>query len=190
MTPAVSRCIYAAELIRIHKEAWIPTGIALVGTVALGAWLGWPTTWMIAPIALALFVANEWRRDGAYRKNAQDTLIQRFHHTWRLTQHSDPDNTPTLVAVHLERATRTETRAIRQAQGRHAIGALSMKLVVRPNKDQAAAKDWVAKFQASKKAEYGFQSVTDPTPAPLDNNSLQFVFGQERLPTEVRAVVA
>ena len=97
---------------------------------------------------------------------------------------------PTLVAVHIERATRGEARALRKHQGRHALTARTMTLVVRPKPDQAAAKDWVQKFQATRKATYGFQTVTDPVPAPLDNNALEFKFGQERLPTEVRAVVA
>ena len=186
MTPAVSRSIYAAHLAGIHKEAWIPP------TIATG--ITWASHYhpvaTFAAANLAAWLVYLWWRDGAYKRNAQDTLIQRFHHTWRLTAHTDPDNTPTLVAVHLERSTRAEARAIRRHQGRHALGARSMTLTVRPKPDQAATRDWVAKFQATRKATYGFQTVTDPQPAPLDNNCLLFTFGQERLPTEVRAVVA
>lgn len=180
-----SRLTLAGHLAAIHKEAWIPAAV-VIGT----AWASGlhPIATLVAA-NFATWLAYTWWHAGAYTRNAEDTLIQRFHHQWRLATETDPDNTPTLVAVHIERAPRPEARALRRNQGRHALGALSMKLVVRPKPDQAAAKDWVPKFQASKKAEYGFQTATDPRPAPLDNNALEFTFGQERLPTEVRAVV-
>lgn len=179
-----ARLTLAGRLLAIHKEAWIPLAVALTGYQATG-----PTWLALAPANLALWLAWDWHHKGAYTRNAADTMLARFHYTWTLQQLADPDHTPQLVAVHIERAPRSRARDIRRRQGRHALGALRMTLTVRPRHEQIG-KNWAETWTERTKVRFGFQTTTDPRPSPQDTNATIIEFGQERMPDEVRAVVA
>lgn len=179
-----ARLTLAGRLLAIHKEAWIPVAVALTGYRATG-----PTWLALIPANLALWLAWDWHHKGAYTRNAADTMLARFHYTWTLQQLADPDNTPQLVAVTIERASRRRARDIRRRQGRHALGALRMTLTVRPRHEQIG-KNWAETWTERTKVRFGFQTTTDPRPSPQDTNATIIEFGQERMPDEVRAVVA
>jgi len=182
-----ARLTLAGRLTGIHKEAWIPAAVTIGGCWATG-----PRPWALLPINAAAWLIWQWHQAGAYRRNAQDTMLARFHYRWAMAAIHDPENTPQLVAVHLERATRTEARALRRHQGRHTLAARAMTLTIRPRPGQPkqAGPKWAEAWITATRARFGFQTATDPIPAPLDINATQVTFGQERLPTEVRAVVA
>ncbi len=179
-----ARLTLASRLAGIHKEAWIPAAIVVGGLRAFGFSLG-----ALVVANLAAWLAWQWRQAGAYRRNAEDTMLARFRYGWTLEELADPGTVPRLVAVTIERATRAEARAYRKLQGRHTLGAHAMTLVVRPSVDQLA-KNWMATWGERTQVRFGFQTMTDPKVADLDANARTVTFGQERVPTRVRAVVS
>lgn len=180
----LARLTLAGRLLAIHKEAWIPVAVALIGYRATG-----PTWLALIPANLALWLAWDWHHKGAYRRNAEDTMLARFHYSWAIERLANPGDTPTLVAVTIERAPRRQARDIRKRQGRHALGARRMTITVRPHHDQVG-KNWAETWTERTKVRFGFQTTTDPRASTQDTNATVIEFGQERMPDEVRAVVA
>ncbi len=179
-----ARLTLAGRLVGIHKEAWIPAAIVVAGLRVFGF-----SPWALVPLNGAVWLVLEWRHAGAYRRNAEDTMLARFRYGWKLEELADPGAVPRLVAVTIERATRAEARAYRKLQGRHTLGAHAMTLVVRPSVDQLA-KTWLATWGERTQVRFGFQTMTDPKVSDLDANASTVTFGQERVPTRVRAVVS
>lgn len=181
--PRLRRSINRARTAVTLAYVWVEVWPAALVTTMVGAHYT-PTS---APAVCAALVtlAIWWRAHatGALAANVTDTISALVHCGWRNAE-MVTWQLPHLISVrtHDPIGPRSAWRA-RRIEGRHAVPAKRMELVVRPN-DSQGAEAWAERFGDWIARHYGFESV-DILPWPESTNCLSITLSARTIPAYV-----